>query len=175
MSGRSALVLLAFVASISATGAAGADKASQEGQVLGYWATEDSILQVSRAGDSLSMRVVAMENPTYTEGEPYGPVGAVRVDVNNPDPALRDRQIMGLELLSDYEFSKNRWRGKIYDPQSGNVYSSTMWVEKGQLQMRGYIGVAFLGRTQSFTPVAGCAPEIRKLLAVTSFSGVSCD
>lgn len=154
---------------------AAAEEESQQTAVIGFWATQDSILEVARAGDTLSMRVVAMENPTYTEGEPHGPPGAVRVDVNNPEPSLRDRPIMGLELLSDYEFSKKRWRGKIYDPQSGNIYSSTMWVEDGELQMRGYIGVALLGRTQTFASVVGCAEDIRRLLAATSFDAVSCD
>jgi uncharacterized protein (DUF2147 family) len=172
---RSVVLLLALIFGSYAAAPAKAEEATVQSQVLGYWATQDSILQVSRAGDSLSMRVVAMQNPTYTEGEPHGPPGAVRVDVNNPDEALRDRQIMGMELLSDYEFSKNRWRGKIYDPQSGNTYSSTMWVEDGELQMRGYIGVAFLGRTQTFAPVAGCTAQVRQLLVETSFSAFSCD
>lgn len=149
--------------------------ADEQGDVLGFWATEDSILEVAPAGSSLSMRVVAMENPVYTEGEPHGPPGAVRVDVNNPDEALRERPIMNLELLSDYEFTKGRWRGKIYDPQSGKVYSSTMWLEDGQLQMRGYIGVSFLGRTQTFAPIAGCEPTIVQLLAATGFAEASCD
>jgi len=111
----------------------------------------------------------------YTEGEKHGPPGAVRVDVNNPDAALRDRTILGLELLGDYAFSKDRWGGKIYDPQSGKLYSSTMWVEDGSLQMRGYIGVSFLGRTQTFAPVAGCGPEIVALLQTTNFAEASCD
>jgi len=143
--------------------------------VLGYWATSDSILQVARAGDGLSMRVVALENPNYLQDEPHGPPGAPRVDANNPDPALRERRILGLELLSDYEFARKRWRGRIYDPQSGNVYSSTMWVEEGDLHMRGYIGVALLGRTQTFAPVAGCSEAVRTLLEATRFDGASCD
>lgn len=143
--------------------------------VVGFWATEDSILEVARSGDSLSMRVVALENPTYLEGEPHGPPGAVRVDVNNPDEALRNRPIQGLELLDEYAFEKKRWGGKIYDPQSGKLYSSTMWVEDGELQMRGYIGVSFLGRTQTFTPVASCTPQIVSLLEVTEFAAASCD
>lgn len=143
--------------------------------VLGYWATRDSILQVARAGDGLSMRVVALENPVYLEDEPQGPPGAPRVDASNPDPALRQRPILGLELLSEYEFARKRWRGRIYDPQSGNVYSSTMWVEDGELHMRGYIGVALFGRTQAFAPVAGCSEGVRTLLEATGFDGASCD
>jgi uncharacterized protein (DUF2147 family) len=153
----------------------GLARADDPDAVLGYWATKDSILQVARDGDSLSMRVVALENPFYLDDEPHGPPGAPRVDVNNPDPALRERPILGLELLSDYEFAKKRWRGRIYDPQSGNVYSSTMWVEDGELNMRGYIGVALLGRTQAFAPVAGCSEAVRGLLEATGFEGVSCD
>lgn len=144
-------------------------------EVVGYWATQDSILEVAPAGDSLSMRVVALQNPVYLEGEEHGPPGAVRVDVNNPDEALRSRPILGMELLGDYTFDKKRWGGKIYDPQSGKLYSSTMWVEDGELQMRGYIGVSFLGRTQTFAPVAGCSDAIVALLEATAFAGASCD
>lgn len=172
MNGLSILRTMILLAALFAGVGLAAD---ERGTVLGFWATEDSILEVARAGNSLGMRVVAMENPVYTEGEPHGPPGAIRVDVNNPDEALRERPIMNLELLSDYEFAKGRWRGKIYDPQSGNVYSSTMWLEDGQLQMRGYIGVAFLGRTQTFAPVAGCGPAIVQLLATTGFAAAACD
>jgi uncharacterized protein (DUF2147 family) len=155
--------------------AASPARADDPQAVIGFWATEDSILEVSPAGDSLSMRVVAMENPVYLEGEAPGPAGAPRVDVNNPDPARRDQLIMGLELLSDYEFAKERWRGRIYDPQSGNVYKSTMWVEDGALNMRGFIGFSLLGRTQTFTPVAACGEDVRALMAAASFDGVACD
>ncbi len=143
--------------------------------VVGFWATQDSILEVAQAGESLSMRVVALENPTYLEGEPHGPPGAIRVDVNNPDESQRSRPILGMELLGEYAFEKKRWGGKIYDPQSGKLYSSTMWVEDGELQMRGYIGVSFLGRTQTFTPVASCTPQIVSLLEATEFTAASCD
>ena len=143
--------------------------------VVGFWATQDSILEVAPAGDTLSMRVVALQNPVYLEGEEHGPPGAVRVDVNNPDEALRSRPILGMELLDEYAFEKKRWGGKIYDPQSGKLYSSTMWVEDGELQMRGYIGVSFLGRTQTFAPVAGCTEAIVALLEATEFAAASCD
>jgi uncharacterized protein (DUF2147 family) len=165
-------LLLGLLAGVLWMGSALADEPET---VLGYWATEDSILEVARMGESLSMRVVALQNPVYTEDEEQGPPGAVRVDVNNPDTALRDQPILGLELLSEYAFDKDRWGGKIYDPQSGKLYSSTMWVDDGSLQMRGYIGVSFLGRTQAFAPVAGCSSQIVVLLQATSFTQASCD
>lgn len=171
MKGICLLLLVVGAALISVNPAA----ADESDTVLGYWATQDSILQVARAGEALSMKVVALQNPTYIEGEEAGPVGAVRVDMNNPEVSLRQRPILGLELLSDYAFSKDRWGGKIYDPQSGKTYSSTMWVEDGSLQMRGYIGVSFLGRTQTFESVAGCSPQIVALLKVTEFTQTSCD
>ena len=164
---------LGVLALLAITGLARA--ADDPQAVIGFWATEDSILELASAGESLSMRVVAMENPVYLEDEEHGPPGAERVDVNNPDPALRGQRIMGLELLSDYEFGKERWRGKIYDPQSGNVYKSTMWVEDGVLNMRGYIGFSLLGRTQTFKPVAACGEDVRALLAAANFDGVACD
>jgi len=165
---RPVLIVLGLLAGVIA-------HADDPEAVVGYWATQDSILEVARSDDSLSMRVVALRNPRYLADEQPGPPGAVRVDAKNPDTALRDRPILGLELLKEYEFAKNRWRGRIYDPESGNLYSSTMWVEDGDLKMRGYIGVALLGRTQTFAPVAGCSDEIRELLQAAAFEGSSCD
>ncbi len=64
---------------------------------------------------------------------------------------------MGLNMLADYRFDKGVWQGEIYDPRSGNTYSSTMKVNrKGELQMRGYIGIALLGRMVIYQPFDPC-------------------
>ncbi|HYS86791.1 MAG TPA: DUF2147 domain-containing protein [Bradyrhizobium sp.] len=40
--------------------------------------------------------------------------------------------------------------GKILDPDNGKVYSSKIWLTDGgkKLNVRGYIGVSLLGRSQ---------------------------
>jgi hypothetical protein len=98
-------------------------------------------------------------------------VGAPRLDDRNPDPALRERPIVGIDLLSEYRFDDGQWRGRIYDPESGKVYSSRMKVEKdGRLHMRGYIGVPMLGRTAIFDPVSSCQAHIVAMLAMAEVS-----
>ena len=113
------------------------------------------------------MQVVALLQPHYVRGEEFGPVGAERRDDRNPDPTKRQVPIIGLELLSDYAYEGNRWRGRIYDPESGKIYASTMHVAAdGRLKMRGYIGMPMFGRTQSFLPVHACTEEIITMIAL---------
>jgi uncharacterized protein (DUF2147 family) len=49
--------------------------------------------------------------------------------------------------------SENLWEeGNIYDPKNGNTYSSTMRLINGNsLEVRGYIGVSLIGRTDTWT------------------------
>ena len=44
-------------------------------------------------------------------------------DSNNPDPALRTRSLVGVQVLSDFTAqSDGRWQGKIYYPFQGRTY-----------------------------------------------------
>ena len=105
--------------------------------VVGFWAGEESILEVALVGDGLSARVFALTNPVYQADEQDGPAGAVRLDDRNQDEALRQRPVLGLELLSGYRYDDGRWQGKIYDPKTGNTYNSRMWVDaEGRLKRK---------------------------------------
>ena len=57
-------------------------------------------------------------------GAPAGPL----VDVNNQDPALRTRPIVGLPLLQGFSpDGDDRWSGgTIYDPEGGKTYKSKL-------------------------------------------------
>ena len=134
--------------------------ASVPEDVVGLWRDEGSILWIERVGTTLEAVIIAFR-PTelvYLEGEqaPW-PIGTPRRDDLNPDPKLRARYLMGLNMLADYRFDQGRWQGKIYDPRSGNNYSSTMKVNRnGELQIRGYIGTALFGRTVTYRPLDPC-------------------
>jgi len=134
--------------------------ASVPEDVVGLWRDEGSILWIERVGTTLEAVIIAFR-PTelvYLEGEqaPW-PIGTPHRDDLNPDPKLRARYLMGLNMLADYRFDQGHWQGKIYDPRSGNIYSSTMKVNRnGELQIRGYIGVALLGRTATYRPFDPC-------------------
>jgi uncharacterized protein (DUF2147 family) len=43
-------------------------------------------------------------------------------DRNNPDPSLRSRKIMGLEMISDLKYDDGTWEdGKLYSPEKGKT------------------------------------------------------
>lgn len=119
--------------------------------IVGYWVTEGagSVVQVIKRNNTYSAKIVALKNPIYRVGEVSGMDGQARLDLENPEPTLRQRPLIGMEFLSDFTFDGDQWSGgKIYDPQSGNTYRSNLTLnEQGQLQVRGYVGVSLLGRT----------------------------
>jgi uncharacterized protein (DUF2147 family) len=77
-----------------------------------------------------------------------------RKDTLNPDPKLRHIKIVGLEFLKNFVFDEDEWvDGKVYDPESGNTYSCKMWLENGDIMLKGYIGISLLGRSEKLERV----------------------
>ncbi len=74
-----------------------------------------------------------------------------RKDIKNPIKALQNRDIVGLEFLTNFEFDDGVYKGgEIYDPNTGKTYSCKMSVESNKLKVRGYIGISLIGRTEYF-------------------------
>jgi uncharacterized protein (DUF2147 family) len=94
--------------------------------------------------------------------DPADPVTHSKFDVLNPNTALRGRLLCGLQILGGFTpNSDGSWGGGwIYDPESGNTYKSKMHLaDDGTLHVRGYIGIALLGRTEVWTrPSAPLTP-----------------
>ncbi len=79
-----------------------------------------------------------------------------RKDIYNKDKSLRNREVKGMVMLSDFIWEAPQWvEGKIYDPEGGSTYSSKMWLseDKQTLNIRGYIGFSLLGRSEKFTRI----------------------
>lgn len=77
-----------------------------------------------------------------------------RKDALNPDPALRDRPLLGLGILGSFKADgSGRWKGgRIYDPDSGKTYKCKLkLVDANTLEVRGYLGISLLGRTETWT------------------------
>ena len=75
-------------------------------------------------------------------------------DELNPDPTLRDRDLLGLTIMQGFMAAGGgKWKnGKIYDPNSGKTYKCKLTVvDENTLELRGYIGISFLGRTETWT------------------------
>ena len=80
-----------------------------------------------------------------------------RLDTENPDPALRNRELRGLVILTGFRHAGDgEWTGgRIYDPNSGNTYKGTIRMEsENLLKLRGYVGISLFGRTERWTRAA---------------------
>ena len=79
-----------------------------------------------------------------------------KLDLNNPDKKQQTDKLARKEILKDFTFNgKDLWlEGTIYDPKNGKTYSCKITRdEKGNLNVRGYIGVSMLGRTTFWVKV----------------------
>ncbi len=130
--------------------AAGAD------DILGVWNNQekDAKIEIVKCGDAYCGKIVWLKEPVYPPGSNEGVPGTPKLDHNNPDPALKKRPVMGLEIMHGFTFSGgSRWKGgKIYDPKNGKTYSAKITlVSPARLDLRGYIGISLIGRTSAWT------------------------
>jgi uncharacterized protein (DUF2147 family) len=73
-------------------------------------------------------------------------------DINNPDPELNGRPLIGMPMLWGFREKGKSWgRGRIYDPEEGKTYGSNLKrLDDGNLRVKGCIGP--LCKTQIWTP-----------------------
>ncbi|TKC06288.1 DUF2147 domain-containing protein [Pedobacter frigoris] len=118
--------------------------------ILGKWinSSGEAHIEITKRSDKYFGKIVWLKEPKDAKGN-------VKTDVNNPNAALRSKQILGLEILKDFEFSGDKWTdGKIYDPKSGKTYSCNMSLKSnGDLNMRGYVGISLIGRSETWKKV----------------------
>jgi uncharacterized protein (DUF2147 family) len=136
---------------LTATTAFGAEP----GDILGQWKTDggDSQLEIFQCGKKICGKIVWLKVPKYIDSND-GPVGKTKVDRKNPSPALRNRPILGLQIMKGFVPERNkRWvNGTCYNPETGKSYKSTMkLVSPGKLELRGYIGISMIGHTLVLT------------------------
>ena len=115
--------------------------------VIGKWKLADgsAIVEVYKNGDAFNGKIVWLNNPNGPDGKPA-------TDRNNPDSALRSRQLMGLNMLSGLKAANGEYSGgKIYDPGNGKTYNCSMKVEGKVLKVRGSLDKkGLLGRTMDW-------------------------
>jgi uncharacterized protein (DUF2147 family) len=120
--------------------------------IEGVWLVEDgeARVRIARCGDRHCGTVVWLRDPLDERGRPY-------TDTENDDPSLRERPVVGLEILrfGAAPDEDGVWRGgRIYDPQSGRTYHCSLELEAPDvLRMRGYVGLPLFGRSTRWTRV----------------------
>lgn len=140
---KSVLILLLAFFSCSAW-------AQKADAILGTWANangQDHIL-IYKRDDKFFGKLDWIKFPNDENGKP-------KTDKNNPDPALRSRPDLGLELLKDFIFDGDNVYsgGTVYDPKNGKTYNCKMTLEGNKLTIRGFIGISLFGRSVTWTRV----------------------
>lgn len=124
--------------------------AQDAGKISGIWWNDEKTtkIKVEKKDGKYIGTIVYMIPEKYENGQPPK-------DDNNPDKSLQNRSLIGLQILSDFEYDakKEEWNnGKIYDPKSGNTYDCYAWLESNDLlKLKGYVaGVRWLGRSSEW-------------------------
>jgi uncharacterized protein (DUF2147 family) len=143
-----ARALFASVALLAMPLAAGAELPSDSAH--GYWLTENrkAIVQIAPCGGDTCGRMVWVDSPLDEAGRP-------KRDDKNADAAKRARPICGLELVGGLNKTDDgKWDGWVYNPRDGETYSAEIRaLSSSELEVRGYLGVSVLGRSQVWTRV----------------------
>ena len=134
---------------VLALGALSGIAANAQDSPVGRWRTVDDATGKTKSIVSLSLK----------DGVLYGQVEKIL----DPDPAnpqeiclkctgdLKDKPITGLQFVWGMKSGGSQWEGGwILDPHSGSTYKCLMELQDGgkKLKVRGFLGVALLGRTQ---------------------------
>ena len=93
--GRLMLICTALVPTLLAAVSAPPASAQLRETALGIWAEEDgeARIEIAPCQDKLCGHIVWLKNPVDNNGQP-------QMDLNNPNPALRTRPILGLLIMA---------------------------------------------------------------------------
>ncbi|WP_422360511.1 DUF2147 domain-containing protein [Reichenbachiella sp.] len=117
--------------------------------IIGEWKTIDdesnkprSVVEIYKKGDQYYGKVVDMFLEPHEDPDP------VCDECDEDDPRYMQKTL-GMEILKGAKKDGDEYvGGKILDPENGTVYKCKLWLEDGNLKLRGY--VAFFYRTQTW-------------------------
>ncbi|RZL63536.1 MAG: DUF2147 domain-containing protein [Pedobacter sp.] len=140
---KASLFLVLFVLSVQVF-------AQKKDDILGKWLNPsgEGQIEIYKRGDKFFGKLAWIKEPNNANGKP-------KTDEKNPTESLRNRPVLGLEILKNFIFDDGKWiDGTIYDPKSGKTYSCKLSLkDSNQLSVRGFIGVSLIGRTEVFKRV----------------------
>ena len=119
--------------------------------ICGIWLEEkkESHIEIYKIDDMYYGKIVWLANPNNDDG-------SIKLDKENPDPELKNRNILGLEIIKNLEFiGSNNWgNGQIYDARTGKTYELNARLKsKDILLLRGFLGFSLIGKTTKWSRV----------------------
>ena len=123
--------------------------AQTNADVVGEWynAEKDAVITLYEDGSTISGKITWMKFPNDENGNP-------KTDPLNPDEKLRSRARLGMVMMNNFtHIEGNVWDdGNLYDPKKGKDYSGMITLaDENTLDLRGYIGFSFIGRSSTWT------------------------
>ncbi len=120
--------------------------------IIGIWTNSDNIMKVKieKIGSHYFGKLIWLEKPNEPDGSP-------KLDKFNPDPTLRKVPFIGLRVMKDIKYRGDGvWGGgTLYDPEKGKTYGCRItMVNSDVANIRGYVGVSLLGKTEKFSRVS---------------------
>ena len=111
---------------------AGGAQAQTAEEAFGVWENPDnkSHVEMYKCGDGLCAKIVKV-------------VDGQKADDKNPKAELRNRPIVGLEIMSGAKkTSASQWKGNLYNRADGGTYAGTITVKsKSALDLQGCTAV----------------------------------
>lgn len=125
------------------------------------WAQNNSPVGLWKTVDDETGKVKSLVRITESNGELTGKIEKLFRDPSqdqNPkcdkcEGAMKDQPIIGMTILSGLKKDGDSWTGgHVTDPGKGKTYNAKVTVKDDgkKLDMRGYMGMPMLGRTQTW-------------------------
>lgn len=101
-------------------------------------------VRVNNCGGNLCAKIVGLKEPiSKIDGKP-------KVDRENPEPELRKRPLIGLQILIGMKpAGEGNWQGAIYNPDDGKTYKATVKLDGSQMKVKGCVA-GILCKTNTF-------------------------
>ncbi|ALR31142.1 MULTISPECIES: DUF2147 domain-containing protein [Chryseobacterium] len=116
-------------------------------QIEGKWKTID---------DETKQAKSIVEIYKKSDGKYYGKISQLLIKPANPNCTeckddRKNKPILGMEIIRGLKKDGNEFTGgTITDPKTGKTYKCTITKSGDNLNVRGYIGLSLIGRTQTW-------------------------
>jgi uncharacterized protein (DUF2147 family) len=117
---------------------------------VGVWLndTKDAQIEMFKKDGKYFSKIVWAQNAIKEDGTSH-------TDMKNPDPKLRKREIIGMEMISNLKYKKGKWvGGDLYVVKKGRTVNCKMEISEDNKQL--YVTVykaMFFSRTVAWTRV----------------------
>ena len=108
--------------------------------VEGVWRTEHGWqVKIYKCGASWCGKVVG---------------GTTMKDVHNPNPSLRKRSVVGIDIIRSMRKRGKSYKGQLYNPKDGKTYTGTIEpLSANKLKLSGCILGGLICRSQTWTRI----------------------